>query len=88
MYYVAGLMSESSLKMASDSIRNAVWEYTTTKKEILLLSRTFHTWAGLCHARSTHNSCNIISVPACNMYVLEKENIRMLYYFSKNLSSM
>jgi hypothetical protein len=39
-------MSESKLKLAQDSIRNAVWEYTHTIDDVLLLCRSFHAWAG------------------------------------------
>jgi len=47
-------MPESNLRMASDSIRNAVWEYTTTIEDVLLLSRIFHAWAGLSYAGRMH----------------------------------
>ena len=43
---LAGFMSDKKLKMAQDSIRNAVWEYTHTIEDVLLLCRTFHAWSG------------------------------------------
>ena len=43
---LTGFMTDKKLKMAQDSIRNAVWEYTHTMDDVLLLCRTFHAWSG------------------------------------------
>jgi len=58
-----------TLKRAQESIRSAVWEYTSTLQDVALLSRNFHAWHGAHTTKEPYISTKEAYISAKQAYI-------------------